>query len=186
MELFWFDNYDEALKNAMQNRRPVLLQFDVKGCGGCKKLYSYTYLDEKVKEELDKYFTLLRLDIVKERDIRRKYNAFWTPSFYFLDYKGNLYYHFHGYFPPTELRILVRVGFSETSIPKGRFAEAKEFLNKDFEELEDNILAPKILYQKGMIDYLHDRDNKKFRALIKFVKKKYPQSPEASQYFWDE
>ncbi len=182
----WLTDFETALNTAMKSRKPVLLQFDVKGCGGCKKLYEQTYAHPKVAEELEKYFVPLRLDIIVEREVRRRYGAYWTPSFYFLDYKGTSYYSFNGYFPPEEFRILLRAGFAEASIPKGRFAEAKEFLQADFNELKRNNLAPKIIVLSGMIDFLQDRNDAKFRALMKSVKEEYPESPEAAQYFWEE
>jgi thioredoxin-related protein len=185
-EVIWLNDFEQAKTEAMKSRKPILLQFDVEGCGGCKKLYSYTYKNPKVTEELNDNFILLQLNIREARDVRRKYSAYWTPSFYVLDFKENLFFKFRGYFPPEEFRILLRVGFAEASIPKGKFDDAKKFLNKDFDELSGNILAPKILVMKGIIDYLHDRDNKKFRSVIKQIKEKYPQSPEASQYFWED
>ncbi len=184
--MIWLDDFERAKNEAMKSRKPVLLQFDVQNCGGCKKLYAETYTHPKVAEELERRFVLLRLDILERRDIRREYGAYWTPSFYFLDYKGKSYYNFNGYFPPTEFRILLRAGYAEVSIPKGKFAEATEFIEKDFDELSENILAPKIIVAKGMMEFLQTRDDGKFRALMKSIKENYPESPEAAQYFWND
>ncbi len=182
----WLLDFEEAKELARKERKPILLQFEIEKCGGCKKMYSHTYLDEKVSQELSSRFILLMLNIREAHKVRREYAAYWTPSFYFLDYNGKSYYTFKGYFPPDQFRIHLRIGFSEASIPKGRFKEAMEYLNSGYDDLSKNILYPKILVLKGMIDYLHDRDNLKFRAVIKSIKEQYPESPEASQYFWDE
>ncbi len=184
--MFWLDNFNSAKEEARKKRLPVLLQFDVKGCGGCKKLYEHTYTEPKTAEELAQNFVLLKLDIIKHRDIRRQYGAYWTPSFYFLDYGGKSYFGFNGYLPPKEFRLMLRIGFAEASIPKGRFDEAIQFLEKDFEELSDGVLAPKIIVLKGMIDFLKNRDDMKFRNLMRNLKENYPKSLEAAQYFWDD
>jgi thioredoxin-related protein len=181
----WLDNFDAAKEAARKSRKPILLQFDVEGCGGCKKLYETTYADAKTAEELSEFFVLLRLDIIAHRDVRRLYGAYWTPSFYFLDYNGKSYFDCKGYFPPQEFRILLRAGFAETAVPKGRFKEALDFIERDFDELSASNLAPKIIVLKGMIEFLQTRDDEKFRELMKSIKKKYPESIEAKQYFWE-
>ena len=52
-------------------------------CGGCKKLEATTYKDQKVIEEMNEWFVLLKLDLIKDREVRKMLGAYWTPAMLF-------------------------------------------------------------------------------------------------------
>jgi thioredoxin-related protein len=106
----WLNNLEQAKTESSKTHKPIILQFEMDGCGGCKKLYSETYMNRKVQEEMSEWFVLLKLDLIKDREIRRELAAYWTPAFYFLDNKGKSYYNFNGYLPANEFRIIIRLG----------------------------------------------------------------------------
>ncbi len=182
----WLTNLEEAKKESLKNRKPIFLQFEMEGCGGCKKLYAETYSDLQVKEEMNNWFVLLKLDLIKDREIRREFAAYWTPSFYFLDHNGKSYFNFNGYLPPDEFRVILRLGFSETMIPKGKYSEAVDVLSKDLEQFEDSPLLPKLLVRRGIAAYIKSKDKVIFMQTMNNVRVKYPDSLEAKMYFWDE
>lgn len=182
----WLIDYDKAKEESLRTKKPILLQFEMETCGGCKKLYEYTYQDPKAAGDLSEHFVLLRLDIMKDREQRRLYGAYWTPSFYFLDHNGKSYHSFNGYLPPNDFRVLLRLGYAQASVPKGKYRETLEFIEKDFDDFRSTDLAPKLLVQKGMILLLQSKDNTEFKKLMKKIIEEYPDSPEARMYFWDE
>lgn len=182
----WFSNFEQAKEESTKAHKPILLQFEMDGCGGCNKLYKETYLDNKVQEEMQNWFVLLKLDLIKEREIRKQLSAYWTPSFYFLDQNGKSYFNFNGYIPPKELRIILRLGFAETMIPKGKYTEAIQVLLKDFEELKDSPLASKLLITYELANYIKTKDKDLFMKGMKNIQLLYPNSLEAKMYFWDE
>lgn len=158
----------------------------MENCGGCKKLYEETYPDEKVQEEMNQWFVLLKLDLKKDRDIRRELSGYWTPSFYFLDHNGKSYYNFNGYLPPVEFRLMLRIGFAESMIPKGKYDEVIEVTGKEIDSFTDSALLPKALVRRGIAEYIKTKDNPAFRKTMKEIQNKYPNSLEAKMYFWDE
>ena len=182
----WLTNLDQAKEESQKTRKPILLQFEMDGCGGCKKLYEETYPDTKVEEEMNEWFVLLKLDLKKDREIRRELSGYWTPSFYFLDHNGKSYYNFNGYLPPDEFRLMLRVGFSEAMIPKGKYDKVIDVTGKEIDSFEDSALLPKVLVQKGIAEYIKSKDNKTFRQTMKEIQNKFPGSLEAKMYFWDE
>ncbi|MFO7524707.1 MAG: thioredoxin family protein [Ignavibacteriaceae bacterium] len=182
----WLTNLEQAKEEAMKLRKPILLQFELDKCGGCRQLYKTTYPDPEVEKELNEWFVLLKLDILRDKEIRRKLGAYWTPSLYFLDHKENSYYHFNGYLPPEDFRIMLRLGLTESMMPRGRYDEIIEIVEKDLDEFNNNILAPKLMVQKEMARYIKTKDNSKLRSTLKEIQKKYPDSIEAKMYFWDE
>lgn len=186
IKMNWLTNLEEAKNESLKLHKPILLQFEMDGCGGCKKLSAETYTNEVLQQEMTDWFVLLKLDLIKDREIRRELSGYWTPSFYFLDHNSKPYYNFNGYLPADELRIILRLGFSETSIPKGKYLEAIEVLSKDINQFEGNPLLPKLLAQKGITEYIKTKDKKTFMGVMKEIQNKFPNSLEAKMYFWDE
>ena len=182
----WLANLEQAKEESQKSRKPILLQFEMDGCGGCKKLYEETYPDGKVEEEMNEWFVLLKLDLIKDREIRRELSGYWTPSFYFLDHNGKSYYNFNGYLPPDEFRLMLRIGYSESMIPKGKYDEVIKVATKEIDSFEKSALLPKVLVQAGIAKYIKSKDNPAFRKTMKEIHAKYPNSLEAKMYFWDE
>nr|WP_243663672.1 thioredoxin family protein [Rhodothermus marinus] len=84
----WLEDLDAALAEARRTRRPVWLMFVREGCAGCARMEAVTYRDPRVQVELREAFVLLRQDIRRDRIVRARYAAVWTPSFYVLDARG--------------------------------------------------------------------------------------------------
>ena len=182
----WLNNLDQAKEESLKSHKPILLQFEMDGCGGCKKLYAETYPNPKVEQEMNEWFVLLKLDLIKDREIRRELAAYWTPSFYFLDHTGKSYYNFNGYLPADEFRIILRLGFAETMIPRGKYADAVDVMSKVIEQFEGNPLLPKLLAQNGIANYIKTKDKQTFMKVMKDIQINYPNSLESKMYFWDE
>ena len=181
----WLSNIEEAKKESQKSRKPILLQFEMDGCGGCKKLYEETYTNPQVEKEMNEWFVLLKLDLIKDREIRRELSGYWTPSFYFLDYKGKSYFNFNGYLPPDEFRILLRLGYAETLIPKGKYAEAVEIMSTDIQAFKNAALLPKLLTQRALAAYIKSKDRPAFKSTMNKIQQLYPASLEAKMYYWD-
>lgn len=183
----WLTNIETAKEESLKTHKPILLQFEMDGCGGCKKLYEETYPDEKIQAEMNDGFVLLKLDLIKDREVRKELSGYWTPSFYFLDHNGKSYYNFNGYLPPDELRIIFRLGYAETQIPKGKYSDAVQFMSKDIEQFDsENPLLPKLLAQIGIANYIKTKDKSTFMKTMKEIQQKYPDSLESKMYFWKE
>ena len=155
------------------------------GCGGCKKLYNETYPNPRVKQEMQDWFVLLKLDLIKDREIRRELAGYWTPSVYFLDHNGKSYYNFNGFLPADEFRIMLRLGYAETKIPRGKYAEAVDVMSKDIGQFSNSPLLPKLLAQRAIAEYIRSKDKNTFMKALADIRDSYPDSLEARMYFWD-
>lgn len=182
----WLTNIDEAKEESLKSRKPILLQFEMDNCGGCKKLYNETYQNPEVEKEMPEWFVLLKLDLIKDRDFRRELSGYWTPSFYFLDHTGKSYFNFNGYLPADEFRIILRLGFAETHIPKGKYTDAIDVMSKDIDQFEGNSLLPKLLAQIGIASYIKSKDKSTFMKTMADIRDNFPESLESRMYFWDE
>lgn len=182
----WLTNFEEAKSEAMKSKKLILLQFEMEGCGGCKKMNETTYKNQTVLDEMNEWFVLLKLDLIKEREIRKTLGAYWTPSFYFLDYNGNSFYHFNGYLPADEFRAMLRIGIAETIMPRGRYDDIINIIDRDINELVHNSFYPKLLVARETARYIKLKDNSLLRKTLKEIQTTYPDCTEAKMYFWDE
>jgi thioredoxin-related protein len=181
----WLHNLEEARTEAEASRKPILLQFEMEGCGGCKKLYEETYSDHILQKEMTDNFVLLKLDLIKERELRKSLGAYWTPSFYFLTEDLKSRFNFNGFVPPLEARAILRLGMAEFLAPKGKYSEAAEFLKSDLKSFERSSLYSKMLYQIALMEYIKTKDKNDFKSKLKFIAEKYPDTIEAKTYFFD-
>ena len=182
----WLTNLDKAKEESLKSNKPILLQFEMDGCGGCKKLNATTYKDQKVIDEMNEWFVLLKLDLIKDREVRKFLGAYWTPAIYFLDQNGNSFYHFNGYLPAIEFRAMLRLGIAETIIPRGKYDDIIKIIDKDLDELSLSSLYPKLLVARETARYIRIKDNTQLRKTLKEIQQKFPDSLEAKMYFWDE
>lgn len=182
----WLTNLDKAKEESLKTKKTILLQFEMDGCGGCKKLDATTYKDQKVIDEMNEWFVLLKLDLIKDKEVRRSLGAYWTPAIYFLDSNGNSYYHFNGYLPANEFRAMMRLGIAETVMPRGRYDDIINIIDKDIDELTKTSFYPKLLVARETARYIKTKDNSQLKKSIKEIQNKFPESTEAKMYFWDE
>lgn len=185
-KLNWLTNIDEAKTEAVKKRKLILLQFEMDDCSGCKKLHTITYKDLKVIDEINDWFILLKLDLIKDREVRRSLGAYWTPSIYFLDQNGNSYNHFNGYLPAVEFRAMMRLGIAETIMPRGRYDDIINIIDKDLDELANSSFYSKLLVARETARYIKIKDNMRLKKTLKEIQQKYPESTEGKMYFWED
>lgn len=184
--MYWLTNLEQAKEESVKTHKPILLQFEMDGCGGCKKLYAETYPNPKVEQEMSDWFILLKLDLIRDREIRKSLGAYWTPAMYFLDQYGNSYFHFNGYLPADEFRAMLRLGIAETIMPRGRYEDIIKIIDNDIDELVGTSFYPKLLVARETARYIKIKDNSQLRKTLKEIENKYPNSTEAKMYFWEE
>jgi len=182
----WLTNLDKAKEESLKSKKTILLQFEMENCGGCKKLAETTFLDNKVVDEMNEWFVLLKLDLIKDKEVRRSLGAYWTPAIYFLDSNGNSYYHFNGYLPANEFRAMLRLGIAETIMPRGKYDDIINIIDKDLDELTKTSFYPKLLAARETARYIKIKDNSQLRKTLKELQSTHSQSTEAKMYFWDE
>ncbi len=81
---------------------------------------------------------------------------------------------------------MLRIGYSESMIPKGKYDEVIDVTGKEIDTFENSALLPKVLVQRGIAEYIKTKDNPAFRKTMKEIQNKYPHSLEAKMYFWEE
>ncbi len=185
-DLTWYDDLESARKFARSEGKGVLLQFDRDGCAGCKKMNEITYHDPGVKSELFEWFVPVHQDILKDRAIRSKYSAYWTPSFYFLDSRGNVQYYQNGYLNPEDFQVLLRLGKAAIDMPRGKYFEVIDLMDHGIKNFPDNPKSPTMLFTRGIAEYLLGKEKSAFRGTMAEIIAQYPDSQEARMWPWQE
>jgi len=73
-------NYEDALKIADVNERPILLYFGADWCGPCKQMRK-TLADEQVQKIIENRFIFYHVDTDKERELTKRYKISGIPAY---------------------------------------------------------------------------------------------------------
>ena len=183
-KLEWYFDLEPALEAARKQSKSILLQFHREECAGCKKMYAGTYPDPDVQQELTQWFIPVRQDVIKNREIRSRYSAYWTPSFFFLDHRGKMVLSFNGYLGIEDFRVLMRLRKASLDLPRGRYLETIELMDDGLTKFPSNPKAASMLFMRGMAEYLLGKEKSGFRGAMKEIIELYPDSLEARMWPW--
>ena len=162
----WLEDLDAALAEARRTHRPVWLMFVREGCAGCARMEA---------------------DIRRDRVVRARYAAVWTPSFYVLDARGMVHHVELGYLPPDDLRLVLRLGRAKELVPRGRYTEAIALLEEALRLFPNHPMAAQVMLWWAMARYLKSGgDSRQFREDMIELLRRYPDSPEARRWPWSE
>ncbi len=180
----WFDDFEVAMAAAGQEGKGVLLQFYREECAGCRKMYSQVYPNADVQNELFSWFIPLRQDIIQNRPVRARYSAYWTPSFYFINSRGNSLYSFNGYQNAGDFRVLMRLGKASLDMPHGKYFDVINLMDDGLAKFPANPRAAALLFMRGMAEYLVAKEKSSFRGAMTEIIQQYPDSLEARMWPW--
>lgn len=101
--LIKFENsLPNALEEATEQQKPIMIDFFTNWCGWCKKLDRDTYNNSEVYQA-SKQFINVKINADKEKEITKKYKVTGYPTIVFLDSNGKEIDRVEGYIQPEEL-----------------------------------------------------------------------------------
>jgi hypothetical protein len=180
----WFADLEPAFDLARTQGKAVLIEFQREECAGCMKMLAKTFADPDVQRELFQWFVPVRQDIQKNREVRSRFSAYWTPSFYFLDYHGKVQYQFNGYQGVEDFRVLLRLGKTAVELPRGRYLQVIDLMDDGLKLFPDNPRAAAMLLNRGIAEYLLGKEKSSFRGAMREIVEAYPESLEARMWPW--
>jgi hypothetical protein len=98
--VYWRDNWETALKEAEEQKRPVVLELYMETCSHCMRLHRETHTDQAVAAALNTRFIPVRLEGRSHMDIVKKFNVTGAPTTLIFSADGNELHRFAGFFPP--------------------------------------------------------------------------------------
>lgn len=96
-----FMTYDEGLRQAAQQNKPMFLYFGRLGCAWCDKTNKESFSNEEIRQRYSEHYVLVYVDAesgkrlrlpsgerITEAELGARFQAFATPLFVFLDAQG--------------------------------------------------------------------------------------------------
>ena len=85
----WYSNYNEARSIAKTEHKPIIVMITASWCGVCNMMKNSVFTDSKIIKKQNAKFISVMLD--KDKNVvPKEFKVYGTPTFYFLDYKGEL------------------------------------------------------------------------------------------------
>jgi len=78
----WVEDYEEGLKQARQQNKPVLLAFYKLDTRFCSLMTQNTYNDPDVVEYVEENFVPILIDVDKQPEIAKEFNISYYPTHY--------------------------------------------------------------------------------------------------------
>jgi protein disulfide-isomerase len=90
-QLHWYDDYNEALRVAKKEHKPVYIFITSAQCQWCHKFEKTTLQDEAIRKRLKKEFITVHL-VRDFDDIPKQFKTSPVPRHYFTDPDGKIIY----------------------------------------------------------------------------------------------
>lgn len=85
--VFWNDSYKDALEEAQESHKPILVFMSQAGCHACQYMEDVVFEDKAVSDYVEKNYVAVHLDIY-DNDAPKELQVRVTPVFHFLDSTG--------------------------------------------------------------------------------------------------
>lgn len=104
----WRTDLDQALIDAKQQNRPILIDFGAEWCAACKELEHKTFSNDEIKTILADYM-LIRIDCTdsksqRVRDIQERFDVKGLPTVIYLSPAGEEVARFVSFLPPAQFK----------------------------------------------------------------------------------
>ena len=112
--------YDEGLKLAKKEKKPVFVEFFTNWCKFCKKMEKETYSDKTISEYLSEHFIMVKVNAeskntvdtpdgsLSERQLARSFSVRGYPALWFLKSNGEKIFYYPGYLPADKFIYVLR------------------------------------------------------------------------------
>jgi thiol:disulfide interchange protein len=113
-EIAWGHSLADGLKQAAEQKKPLMVDFYTDWCGWCKRLDEETYRDSKVVAKA-KEFVAVKVNAEQDSDSAAKYSVDGFPTIVFLNSSGKEIHRVAGFAPPSDFLKQMDAALSEAA-----------------------------------------------------------------------
>lgn len=136
-----------------------------------------TYPDDRVREVLARHTVGVRLNVLQERELARRFRAYWTPTFLCVDADGRELHRWMGYAPPEEFAAQVLLGVGLSYFQNGQMDRALECFGEILQRHAGSDAAPEATYWRGVCTFKKTRDTTPIYEACREIVTRYPNTP---------
>jgi YHS domain-containing protein/thioredoxin-related protein len=129
--LNWLGDYGEALRTAVEAKRPVWIQFTGPWCPNCHKMDRETFRNPKVIERLTKHFVIAKISCENDAELALSFGFTQLPSSVLISHDGKILARHEGFADPEKLESLTLAAGVPSEDKTQVIAEAKLLANDD-------------------------------------------------------
>lgn len=152
----WLTSFDEAVKEARSQRKPILVDVYQDNCGGCDKLVDVTFSDARIAAAIVDRFIPAHLHLRKDSAFSRQWQVFWTPTILFADRSGKVRYQSPNFLPPEEFLDLLDIGEALVDMRWKEYDRAISLLAGLEYRSPHGPLTAEAIYWRGIAAYFRD------------------------------
>lgn len=104
-EITWSQSLTDAWKQAVAQRRPLLMVFTMRGCHFCTKLEQQTFRDRAVSSRVNSRFVAVMIDADQAGALAEKLGVQAYPTSIVVSPDGNIVKHTIGYLAPSQMDV---------------------------------------------------------------------------------
>ena len=125
-EVEWRTDYGKARQEALDQGRPLVIDFATVNCYWCKQLEQRTFVDAAVVALLNEHCIPLHIDAARNPDLIEKMNIQNYPTLVYASPEGRILGYQEGFIEASVFRLQVQHAINAASTP--------EWMNRDFAE----------------------------------------------------
>ncbi len=174
----WGSDLGKAKEEAGRTGKLMLLFFHSNSCSGCKATIAKVLPDRGVSKFATDSFVPLMYEVSEpaSKDLMKKYEVQWTPTFIVADKNGDTVYRWEGYLPLDDFKAQMIMAEAKMALKVENFGRAEKCYSAVAEKYPKSDVAPEAVYYLGVSRYKKTEDPSHLKNANEELKRKYPDS----------
>ena len=172
----WGSDLGKAKEEAGRTNKLILMFFHSNSCSGCKATIAKVLPDREVSKFITDHFVPLMYEVGEQssKDLMKRYEVQWTPTFVAADQKGDIVYRWEGYLPAEEFKAQMLMTEAKVAFKAENFSRAEKCYSALAEKYPKSDIAPEAVYYLGVSRYKKTEDPSHLKNANEELKRKYP------------
>ncbi|HEY3423109.1 MAG TPA: thioredoxin fold domain-containing protein [Methanocellaceae archaeon] len=174
----WGSDLGKAKEEAGRTNKLILMFFHSRSCSGCKATIAKVLPDREVSKFITDNFVPLMYEVSEQasKDLMKRYEVQWTPTFVAADQKGDTVYRWEGYLPTDDFQAQMLMAEAKMAFKAENFSRAEKCYSAVAGKYPKSDTAPEAVYYLGVSRYKRTEDPSHLKNANEELKSKYPEN----------